>query len=289
MIANARMYSVDAKVAELWRALLGAVIRESGAPVTLLEYPAPAPLEALWQRPDLGAVFMCGLPFARSVPQPVLIAAPVPSPVEFADAPRYWSAFVVRRDSSHRTVADTFGGRVAFTVPGSQSGYVAALSYFRTIVSDAAAGGKSLAEGEPLFDEIVAPTVTPQGALWAVIRGAADIAPIDAYALHLLQRHRPDLTDQVRLVGETVPTPIPPLVGTNPHAMELQRAFLTAHQNDITRTLMDELLIRRFAAPEASSYDMLRDRFEAAAQYWANRPLARRIHPAFAHEAESAS
>jgi ABC-type phosphate/phosphonate transport system substrate-binding protein len=283
MIANARMYSVDPQVADLWRALLSAVIHASGSSVALLEHPAPAPLEALWQRPDLGAVFMCGLPYSRATPQPILIAAPVPSPVDFADTPRYWSHFVVRRESGYETVADTFGHRVAFTVPGSQSGYVAALSYFMDVASDDAAGRA------PLFDEIMAPTVTPLGALSAVIRGEADIAPLDAYAFHLLKRHRPDLTDQVRVVGQTVATPIPPLVGTSPAAAPLQRAFLDAHLRDATRGLMQDLLIRRFAAPDADSYDILRVRFETALRFWGTRPLAKRTHPAFALKGESAS
>jgi ABC-type phosphate/phosphonate transport system substrate-binding protein len=282
MIANARMYSVDPTVAALWRALLTAVIHEASAPITLLEYPAPAPLEALWQRPDLGAVFMCGLPFSRATPQPLLIAAPVPSPAEFADTPTYWSVFVVRQDSGYRSVADTFGGRVAFTVPDSQSGYAAALSYLLDIASQHETG-------QPLFDEIVAPTVTPTGALEAVIRGDADIAPVDAYAFHLLQRYRPDWTEQVRVVGETARTSIPPLVGTSTDCPALQRVFLEAHRHEATRSLMDDLLIRRFAAPEVASYDVLRNRFEVATRFWGSRPLARRIHPAFAHKADSAS
>ena len=72
------MYSVDPKSAALWQTLLVAVIQEAGVPITLVEHPAPAPLEELWQRPDLGAVFMCGLPFSRTLPQPALIAAPIP-------------------------------------------------------------------------------------------------------------------------------------------------------------------------------------------------------------------
>jgi ABC-type phosphate/phosphonate transport system substrate-binding protein len=181
MIANARMYSVSPEVGELWRALLSLITAKAGLSVTLIDHAEPAPLDELWSRTDQGAVFMCGLPFARAEPQPTLIAAPVPSPAEFEGEARYWSDLVVREDSDFRAVSDTYGGRIAFTVPGSQSGCVAALSYFMS------------AEHElPLFREIIAPTVTPLGALSAVIRGAADIAPIDAYAFRLLARYRPD-------------------------------------------------------------------------------------------------
>lgn len=274
MIANARMYSVDPKSAALWQTLIVAVIQEAGVPITLVEHPAPAPLEDLWRRPDLGAVFMCGLPFSRTLPRPALIAAPVPSPAEFSGEARYWSVWVVKRDSAHPSVRSTFGGRMAFTVPGSQSGYVAGLSDLMQIAQEE--GGRQL----PLFDEIVAPTVTPLGALSAVIRGDADIAPVDAYAFHLLQRYRPELTAQVRVVGQTAPTPIPPLVGSQ-YRDPLQKAFLAAHTNAASRDAMDKLLLRGFAAPDPGSYDVLRERFEVASKFWGMRSLARLTHPAF--------
>lgn len=280
MIANARMYSVDPESAALWRTLLAAVIEEAGAPITLVEHPAPTPLEELWRRPDLGAVFMCGLPFSRTLPQPALIAAPVPSPAEFSGEARYWSVWVVKRASAHASVRSTFGGRVAFTVPGSQSGYVAALSDLMQIARD------DPGRQQPLFDEILAPTVTPLGALSAVIRGDADIAPVDAYAFHLLERYRPELIAQVRVVGQTAPTPIPPLVGASPYRDALRNAFLAAHTNAASRAVMDNLLLRGFAAPDPGSYDVLRERFEVASSFWGVRPLARLTHPAFVHHNE---
>ncbi|MEA3149764.1 MAG: hypothetical protein QOD56_703, partial [Gammaproteobacteria bacterium] len=179
MIANARMYSVSPAVADLWRRLLTAITGISGLPIAVIDHPAPAPLEDLWSRSDQAAVFMCGLPFSRAQPQPVLMAAPVPSPVEYAGEARYWSELVVRQDSIYESVADTYGGRIAFTVPGSQSGCVAALSFFQTADRE-----------PPLFHEIIAPTITPLGALSAVIRGEADVAPIDSYAFALLKRYR---------------------------------------------------------------------------------------------------
>jgi ABC-type phosphate/phosphonate transport system substrate-binding protein len=173
-------------------------------------------------------------------------------------------------------VADTFGGRLALTVPGSQSGCVAALTYFMGVD-----------RARPLFAEIIAPTITPLGALRAVVDGSADIAPIDSYAFRLLQRYRPDLTQRVRSVGQTVPTPIPPLVAS-PGAVDrdqlriLQSAFLEAHRNASINPLMGKLLLRRFAQPSAASYEALRLGFEAATRFWAVEALAAVTHPAFA-------
>jgi ABC-type phosphate/phosphonate transport system substrate-binding protein len=282
MIANARMYSVSAQAGAVWRNLLSAIIAQAGVPATVIDHPAPAPLEELWSRNDQGAVFMCGLPYSRAETQPILIAAPVPSPAEFQGTPHYWSDFVVRKGSAFREVRDTFGNRIAFTVPGSQSGCVAALSYLMSVHREATAPLQT-----PLFSEITAPTITPVGALTAVVNGTADIAPIDSYALRLLSKYRPDLASEVRVVGRTVPTPIPPLVASAAAVSEkergaLQSAFLEAHQSAPLKSLMDELLLLSFAGPRSDAYAVLRERFDRATAYWKSNRLAAVTHPAFA-------
>jgi hypothetical protein len=288
MIANARMYSVSPEVAALWGRLLAAIIEKAGVRVSLIDHPEPQPMEALWRRTDKGAVFMCGLPFSRTEPRPVLVAAPVPSPPEFAGRARYWSDFVVHVDSDFRTIDDTFGKRIAFTVPDSQSGCVAALTYLMSTVAVTPAGGftpptgPAATDGDAsLYREIIAPTVTPLGALTAVVQGAADVAPIDSYALRLLQRYRPELTCQVRIVGQTSPTPIPPLVASNSGVDALRSAFLEAHRDAAMRSLMDKLLLQRFTLPDPASYAVLRDGFEAATHYWRAHRFAATIPSAF--------
>ena len=164
-------------------------------------------------------------------------------------------------------------------MPDSQSGCLAALGYFASL--DPPVSGDL-----PLFAEIVAPTITPLGALDAVIRGAAEIAPIDAYALSLLRTYRPDLVAGVRVVGRTTPTPIPPLVASPAVAAEgrleaLTSALLAAHGDAALRPLLERLQLRRFARPDPDSYELLARRCAEATQFWRRRPLAAVIHPAF--------
>jgi ABC-type phosphate/phosphonate transport system substrate-binding protein len=195
---------------------------------------------------------------------------------------------VVRKDSAFHAVQDTFGSRIAFTVPGSQSGCVAALSYLMAAHREMTARAPAQAvRRAPLFNEIIAPTITPIGALTAVVDGKADIAPIDSYALRLLRKYRPELAAAVRVIGETVPTPIPPLVASATVASEkeiaaLRSAFLEAHHSASRKSLMDELLLQRFARPDSSAYAVLRERFDAATAYWNSHRLAAHSHPAFA-------
>jgi len=276
MIANARMYSVSTQAGALWDRLLRAVIEKSGTLVEVIEHPYPKPMEALWGRTDKGAVFMCGLPFSRAEPQPVLVAAPVPSPPEFEGQARYWSDFVVRVDSAFRTVEDTFGARIALTAPESQSGCVAALTYFMPNER-----GASTDAATPPYREIVGPTITPLGALTAVAQDAADVAPIDSYALKLMEKFRPELTAEVRIVGRTPPTPIPPLVASNTAIEPLRAALLEAHTHAASKSLMDELLLERFSLPDPASYAALRHSFDAAARYWSTHRFARVLPASF--------
>jgi ABC-type phosphate/phosphonate transport system substrate-binding protein len=275
MIANARMYAVSTEAAALWRGLLGVLIERADLPVEIIEHAEPAPIEELWQRGDMAAVFMCGLPYSLADPRPILIAAPVPSPAEFGGLPQYWSDFVVLEDSAIRQIDDSFGRRIAFTIPTSQSGYAAALTYFMNARVAETQGGQAL------FSEIIEPRITPLGALTAVLQGAADIAPIDAFALRLLRRFRPDLTERVRVVASTAPTPIPPLVANVPGAGALQAAFLQAHLNPAAVPFMQNLLLARFERPDAAAYDSLRVNQAAASGYWREHRLARTVYPDF--------
>jgi ABC-type phosphate/phosphonate transport system substrate-binding protein len=270
MIANARMYSVSPEAAGLWRTLLSAVIEHAGLDIRLLEHTEPAPINELWQRADKAAVFMCGLPFSRSDPRPELIAAPVPSPPDFRGLPQYWSDMVVRKDSAFHTIEDTFGGRLALTVPDSQSGSLAALYFLMTNP------GRF-----PVYRELIAPQVTPLGAVSAVVDGAADVAPIDSYAYCLLQKYRRDLTSQLRVIARTPRTPIPPLVASTGDLQTLRRAFLEAHRIAAIAPVMQGLLLERFVRPDPNSYDALRLNFETAARYWRDHRLAAAVHPGF--------
>jgi len=284
MIANARMYAVSAQVAELWRALLSTVSAHAGLNVEVIEHAPPAAIDDLWLRTDMAAVFMCGLPYSRADPKPKLIAAPVPSPVEFAGLPKYWSELVVRSDSPFHDLESTLGGTICLTAPNSQSGYAAALQYLMAF--DMARGGKAGARS-PLYREIAAPAVTPLGAVTAVVAGAADLAPIDAYAYRLLQKYRGDLTSKLRTVACTARTPIPPLVASTAGvassgaATVLRAAFTAAHRDPALKVLLAGLELSHFVTPDPRDYDALRINFESAMAYWRAHPLAEIVHPAF--------
>ena len=84
----------------------------------------PRRSKTLWARDDLGAAFMCGFPFALAAPQPRRRSRRRSRRRRAMAGGRvYCTDFVVRADSRFRTLADTSGGRIGWTVEHSQSGY----------------------------------------------------------------------------------------------------------------------------------------------------------------------
>ena len=122
-IANARMYAVAPEAEAAWQGLLTRICEEAGVTLAYLSYPAPLPLEALWARPDIGCVQMCGYPIALRLADVVPIASPIPRAEWALGRAVYRSDLIVRRDAPFRTLKDTFGLRLGWTAAHSHSGF----------------------------------------------------------------------------------------------------------------------------------------------------------------------
>jgi ABC-type phosphate/phosphonate transport system substrate-binding protein len=252
LIANARMYAVTPGVREAWQRLFDWIARTSGIPLEYIEHAAPAPLETLWAREDLGATFMCGFPLASAARKPGLIAAPVPSPPRYGGLPQYCTDFIVRADRPFARLSDTFGGRIGWTVGHSQSGHNAVryhlLHYHQK-------------QNEPLFAQWVGPLITPRRVIEHVIEGKIDVGPLDSYVHDLLKRHEPETTARFRTVESTAMTPIPPLIASPAVAddiVERLRGTLMsgAIQTELAATF-EALMITRFAPVNRADYTVL--------------------------------
>jgi ABC-type phosphate/phosphonate transport system substrate-binding protein len=253
LIANARMYAINASVAASWRSLLEWVIARAGIECEVIDYPAPQPLPTLWSRPDLACVFMCGYPIASARPPPRVLAAPVPDPPRYGGAPVYFTDIVARADSPLRHLPDIFGRQFAFTTEDSQSGYQAP----RRLLAPYA-----LARSGKLFRSTVGPLLTPRRVVEAVLRNEADAGPLDSYFHDLLRHHEPALAAQLRVLATTGPTPLPALVGAAalPEAVAgmLTAALLAVAGANELAPVRAALLLRGFAAVDTESYTTLR-------------------------------
>ncbi|WP_109095519.1 PhnD/SsuA/transferrin family substrate-binding protein [Azospirillum sp. TSH64] len=261
LAANARMYAPNADAAAAWRALFDWVSARSGVPLAVLDHAFPARLEDLWSRDDLGATFMCGWPFVRAGSRHRIVAAPVPAAARYGGRAEYRTDFVVRAESAIHRLEDSFGGRLAFTVDHSQSGYNAPrhhLLRFRT------------AERPNLYAATVGPCVTPKRVLDTVLDGSADVAPLDGYTLELMLRHDPELGKRIRIVASTDPVPMPPLVASPSvpdEAVEaLRAAFLASGEAPALEAVRDALVLAGFAVTDPADY--------AVTERWAAEALA---------------
>src|SRR5579863_143739 len=209
-VMNARMYAVTPAVEAAWRALLERVTAEAGVSFGYLSYPAPQPLETLWSRVDLGAVFMCGYPITLGLASVVPLAAPIPRAAWAQGRAVYRSDLIVRQEAPYRTLQDTFGGRAGWTVEHSHSGFNALRHHLL---------GYRSALRPRLYAEMVGQLVTARNVLDAVREGRIDVGPLDAYWHLLIAQHAPELTAGLRVIDSTALAPMPALVaaaGTPP-------------------------------------------------------------------------
>jgi len=248
-IANARMYAVTPEVERVWRALLEHVAREADVTLRYVPYPAPQPLEELWSRPDLGAVFMCGYPISMQLAPVIPLAAPIPR-AEWANGrARYRSNLIVREDAPYTRFEDTFGGRSGWTVTHSHSGFNA----FRYHLL-----GHRTRERPALYGEMLANLVTARKILDSVREGRIDVGPLDAYWHLLIAKHAPELTAGVRVLSATQTAPMPAFVAAAnaPPEMvnQLRAAFTNAADQPWFWQYADVLLLEGFAAVSESTY-----------------------------------
>jgi ABC-type phosphate/phosphonate transport system substrate-binding protein len=263
-IANARMYAVTPAVEALWQELLRHVAEEAGVALDYVAYPAPQPLEQLWSRIDLGAVFMCGFPVALRMAPVVPIAAPIPAAAWAGGRAVYRSDLIVRADSPYQRLQDTFGGRAGFTVAHSHSGFNAFRHHLLHHRSP---------QRPRLYASMSGDLITARRILDGVREGSLDIGPLDAYWHLLIARHAPQLTQGIRVLESTACAPMPCLVAAaDAPATQVQRlraAFVAAHERPWFAPLGRELLLQGFAPAAAGDYSLLLewDREAKAAGY----------------------
>jgi ABC-type phosphate/phosphonate transport system substrate-binding protein len=262
LFANARMYSVTPAAGQAWRELLTWVLARAALPWSVLDYPAPRPLNALWLRDDLGCALMCGLAHAVSFPRAVPIVAPVVDEPRYGGAPIYFTDIVVRADSSYASLEDTFGARVGYTVRDSHSGYVALREHLLPY---------RLARGTPLYGEVIGPLVSPRAVVEALVAGRIDVGPLDSYAHDLIRANEPRLAGRLRTVATTRAAPIPPFVATAPLAPDavqnLQAAFVQAGAAPELQALRDTLRLAKFVVPDLADYETFHTRAAASERY----------------------
>lgn len=256
LVANARMYAVDAATRAAWSALFARIAALSGVALDIIAHAAPAPLEELWRRDDLGLAFICGYPFASGGFGVRPVAAPVPA--SGLGRPLYATHLVVRADSDIATLRDSFGRRIGWTVAHSQSGFNAVRTHLLA----------AWRERGPLYEWSVGPLVTPRRVIDALLADEIDIGPLDSYFYDLLLIAEPETAARLRIVETTAPRPMPLLVASQ--AVDegilraLRQALLTASGDSEARAVIGRLGLAGFDTLDPDAYRVLLLEAEAA-------------------------
>jgi ABC-type phosphate/phosphonate transport system substrate-binding protein len=256
LVANARMYAVDAATSVAWSALFSRLAALSGVPLDIIAHAAPAPLEDLWRRHDLGLAFMCGYPFASGLFGASAVAAPVPASGN--GAPLYATYLVVRAESDIATLQESFGRRIGWTVAHSQSGFNALRTH---LLGDWRERGQ-------LYGDSIGPLLTPRRVVEALLAERIDIGPLDSYFYDLLLVAEPETAARLRIVATTAPRPMPLLVASqaveNEVVASLQQALLAIADDPAGHEILARLRLTGFQGVEAESYRILVREAQAA-------------------------
>ena len=258
LIACSRMYNVSAGVRARWDDLFAWLSAQAGVQLDIVAHASPAPLSELWERPDMGAVFMCGYPLSRwwDAERPTILAAPVAQASWAGGRPYYASHIVVAADGPIRSASGLAAATWGWTVRDSQSGYNAPRGFLAGLLS-----------GKAPERRTVGPLLNPTGVVEALRSGRIEVGAIDAYAYELMAMHEPDTLAGLRIVATTEPTPCPPLVSSPGAPAEmvsaLRQALLRAHDREDGRALLHQLGLARFDLPDVAAYGILAERAEA--------------------------
>lgn len=253
------MYAVSPVAVEAWKQIFRWVESESGIGLDIIDYPAPAPLVDLWNRSDLGAVFMCGWPYAKAGFKHNLIVAPVPASDRCFNKPIYFTDFVVKRESSYLNLSETFDDTLAWTVDHSHSGYNAVRYHLLSYLSP---------DRTRVYAKTLGPLFTPDGVIQSVLSDQAQVGPVDSLVFDIWRTHGDERATKCRILESSNSAPIPPLVASPKVDIEicrrLQEAFLHIHKVEKMEKYLRKVAISRFSLVEPSDYQILLDRAKDA-------------------------
>lgn len=207
----------------------------------------PDDLMEHWSDPRLLLSQSCGYPLL-SLPSRVQVVATPVYTAAGCDGAWYRSALVVQRDDP---VADlqALRGRVC-SINGWDSN--SGMNMLRAVVAP-------LAEGRRFFRRVLV-TGSHAASIAAVGARDADLAAIDCVTLALLQRHRPALTAQVRILDWTMPAPgLPLITAGDDKRRDLLRQALAAMAADVELgAVRRALLLDRFVVLPDDAYLAIR-------------------------------
>lgn len=184
------------------------------------------------------------------------ISAPVLQGDRYAGRPVYFSDVIVGIDSDVHSFADLRGRSFAYNETSSHSGF-GVVRYELVRVGETHGFFGRVVQSGAHFRSIE-----------MVASGEVDASAIDSQVLALELREKPELHQQLRVIGSLGPSTIQPVVAARhvpTHVTDRVRESLTRIGGDpAARDFLDRGLISRFVTVDSASYDDIRRMTRAA-------------------------
>lgn len=217
-------------------------------PVELLQRPTYAEINELVRTGQADIAFVCGGAFVEGEREGYMELLAVPQ----MDGQITYQAYVlVRADSPFRSLDDLRGRTFAFTDPLSNSGHLY-IQYYLAERGDTP---------EAFFEHTIY-TFSHDNSIHAVAQGLVDGATVDSLVYASILRTEPALGEQLRIIEQSPPMGIPPVV-VHP-ALDadlkaaLQQALLSMHTEPQGLRALQTLQVERFLTPDPAAYDDIR-------------------------------
>lgn len=222
--------------------------QQLGRELNFVQRKTHAEVGELLRQGKLDMAFICSGPYALDGADPQsLLAMPV-----VQGATTYHSYIIVQRDNPAKSLNELRGASFAFTDPDSNTGYLSAVYMLRLMDS----------EPRTFFRETMF-THSHDNSILAVRRGLVDGAAVNSLIWDFYAAKKPQLTANIRVLAQSPPFAMPPVVVSSKMNPELRAALrgllLRLHEDPQGRALLDELRIDRFVEPEDHWYTTIRE------------------------------
>ena len=231
-----------------YRQLLDYLAGNLGSEVELVQRKTYGEISELFAKGQIDLAFICSGPYAVGKEKYGfdLLATP-----EVQGSHFYRSYLIVNADSAFQSLEDLKGRTFAFTDPDSHTGKLVPTHWLAEMRE----------QPETFFGKTIY-TYSHDNSILAVARGLVDGAAVDGLVWEYYQQRNPSLTSKTRVIRQSEPYGIPPIVASRTLPTELRervrQLLFSMHQDSNGRKILQELLIDRFVAPREEWYDTIR-------------------------------
>jgi phosphonate transport system substrate-binding protein len=231
-----------------YRQLLDYIGQKLNRVIEFIQRKTYGEINELLAKGQIDLAFICSGPYVvgREKHGFQLVATP-----EVQNSHFYHSYLIVNKVAPFQTLEDLRGRVFAFSDPDSNSGKLVPTYWL-----------SQLGERPETFFSKTIYTYSHDNSILAVAKSLVDGAAVDGLIWEYYQRKNPIHTSKTRIIRQSEPYGIPPMVASSiiPHDLmtEIRGLLFSMHEDPKGRAILNELMIDRFIEPNDQWYDSIR-------------------------------